>query len=394
MSFTSYAPDFEDVTLWRALAPLVDGVYVDIDTASPTAGSVSRAFQERGWKGVHVIADSSALAGMDRARDADLVIEARIGSPAPVAPQAGPAVLSIAPSIVSTEDDAGPDRLPGNAAPILTLDALFARIGAATIHWMRLVLQDDANAVFDGWRDSASRPWILLVKHGDAACATGQSPDWEPYLIAKGYRHACSDGSNRYYVLAAHSLLAQRLKGMHALEQAADPAGERAVHALQRKLFDAQAALLSSEERTAKAELELRSAFAEAQQVAVLQRQLHDVYASTSWQITTPMRWVSRLRRSPRSALAELGGKAAGIARRVRNMLLNHAINLVLTRPRLKRMAVRVAHRFPGLLQRFKPQIKVVMSAAPAPGPSNPATVIGPRFRSLILDELQRPEHP
>lgn len=400
MSFTSYAPNFEDVTLWRALAPLTDGVYVNIDTCGQEAESISRAFYERGWKGVHVVADSQALAELRRTRSTDVVIEARIGLPAQPASQAGAAFMP-------GEGD--------NPVPALTLDALFDRLGPDPIHWMRLVLRAPGDNPFQGWCRSTSRPCLLLVTYGDAAMADDAPPCWEAQLLAKGYRCACVDGINRYYVAGTDAVPWQRLQGLPHLAdwhtgdaaderyldeapmQAADlplAKAEREVQELQRKLFDAQAAILAGEERAAKAELEMRAVLAEAQQIPVLQRQLQDVYASTSWQVTKPMRWVSRLRRSPGSAMAELGVKAVALTRRVRSVLLNRAINLVLTRPWLKRIALRVAQRFPGLLQRYKPQIKVVMSAAPAPGPSNPATVIGPRFRSLILDELQRLDHP
>lgn len=81
--------------------------------------------------------------------------------------------------------------------------------------------------------------------------------------------------------------------------------------------------------------------------------------------------------------------------------LVRHLIGLVLASPVLKRLALRVALRYPALLQRFKSRIKDAMAppeahqAAPsAPPPSSPATVLGPRFKTMILDELQRLDAP
>ncbi len=54
MSFLSYAQNFEDVMLWRALGHVDDGLYVDVGAQHPRIDSVSRAFYERGWRGVHV----------------------------------------------------------------------------------------------------------------------------------------------------------------------------------------------------------------------------------------------------------------------------------------------------------------------------------------------------
>jgi hypothetical protein len=88
-------------------------------------------------------------------------------------------------------------------------------------------------------------------------------------------------------------------------------------------------------------------------------------------------------------------------APRLHRVLVRRAIGLVVKQPLLRRLALRVALRHPGLLQRFKQQLKDVMlpaeagmPAVEAPGPSSPATVLGPRFRDLILDELQRPATP
>jgi len=54
MGFLSYAQNFEDVMLWRALGHVSNGTYVDVGAQHPRIDSVSRAFYERGWRGVHV----------------------------------------------------------------------------------------------------------------------------------------------------------------------------------------------------------------------------------------------------------------------------------------------------------------------------------------------------
>ena len=53
---TSYARNFEDVLLWRALKEIEAGFYVDIGAGS----LVSQAFYERGWRGLHVVSDAQS----------------------------------------------------------------------------------------------------------------------------------------------------------------------------------------------------------------------------------------------------------------------------------------------------------------------------------------------
>ena len=48
----SYAQNFEDVMLWRALKHVERGFYIDIGAQDPVVDSVSLAFYEQGWRGV------------------------------------------------------------------------------------------------------------------------------------------------------------------------------------------------------------------------------------------------------------------------------------------------------------------------------------------------------
>ena len=54
MTFISYAQNFEDIMLWRALKHIENGFYIDVGAWSPDLDSVTRAFYERGWRGINV----------------------------------------------------------------------------------------------------------------------------------------------------------------------------------------------------------------------------------------------------------------------------------------------------------------------------------------------------
>ena len=53
-SFKSYAQNFEDVILYRALGSIRNGFYIDVGAQHPEIDSVSKAFYDLGWRGVHV----------------------------------------------------------------------------------------------------------------------------------------------------------------------------------------------------------------------------------------------------------------------------------------------------------------------------------------------------
>lgn len=355
MSLTSYAPELEDVTLWRLLRHVSHGFYIDIGRPEPGAQATSLAFYEQGWKGVHIVPDLSALA----------VAGGNIGLA-----RHGP-----------------------------TLDTLFQQLGTDTVHWMRLDARDFDVFHLAGWTTRHVRPWVVLIELNEDDAAL----PWEAGLLEKGYRLAGCSETSRYYVSGDCPLVENRnepapaqpaetpLQYLYARVQKAEQAVRDTTH----RLAEAEAKLSQAEARTAQAELDALSALAEARQIAVLQHQLRDVYASTSWQVTKPMRWLSRLRRAPRAALAELGRAARAANRRLAGALTRRLIDIVRASPPLKRVAM----RFPGLVRRFQGHIRQDLATisptaqgAPAPAPASRTTVLGPRFRALILDEIQRYE--
>lgn len=54
MSIISYAQNYEDVMLWRALKAIPAGFYIDIGANDPDVESVTRLFYDAGWRGVNV----------------------------------------------------------------------------------------------------------------------------------------------------------------------------------------------------------------------------------------------------------------------------------------------------------------------------------------------------
>lgn len=53
-SFVSYAQNFEDVMLWRALKHVESGFYIDVGANDPTLDSVTKAFYARCWHGINI----------------------------------------------------------------------------------------------------------------------------------------------------------------------------------------------------------------------------------------------------------------------------------------------------------------------------------------------------
>ncbi len=84
MTFISYAQNYEDVMLWRALKDVSNGFWIDIGAAHPREYSVTRAFSERGWCGVNVEPEPGYAAELraERPRDVNYskIFKGRINS--------------------------------------------------------------------------------------------------------------------------------------------------------------------------------------------------------------------------------------------------------------------------------------------------------------------------
>lgn len=202
----SYAQNFEDIMLWRALRDVQDGCYVDVGAQSPDTDSVSRLFHEHGWRGVHV-EPTPGYANLLRERRSDEVV-------LQVAVSDKPGILrffDIAQSGLSTTDAAiaAEHRKAGFEVreiqvPAVTLDTVLDQIAGRDVHWLKIDVEGAELQVVQGWQHSAVRPWILVIESTRPLSPEQTHQEWEPAVLAKGYHFAWFDGLNRFYVSDAH----------------------------------------------------------------------------------------------------------------------------------------------------------------------------------------------
>ena len=200
--FTSYAQNFEDVILWRALKHVENGTYVDIGAQDPIVDSVSLGFYEHGWRGIHVEPVPEYAEKLRRARPDEEVIECVVGSE-----PGTKTFFSIPGSGLSTAEA---ENAQGHAAQGHTVERIDVRCiplselldsrTDAEIHWLKIDVEGMEKAVIDGWLPSAVRPWIVVVESTLPTSPEVNFSAWEPQLLALGYEYVYFDGLNRFYV--------------------------------------------------------------------------------------------------------------------------------------------------------------------------------------------------
>jgi len=209
MGITSYAQNFEDVILWRALGAIGNGVYMDVGAQHPITDSVSRAFYEKGWRGIHVEPVPSFAELLRRDRPDEIVIEAALASEPGTSrffEVVGTGLSTADPQIAQHHREQGwPVR--EITVPTLTLDDIFGLAQDGLIHWLKIDVEGFEREVLLGWRTS-TRPWIVVIESTFPNSQVETHEKWENLLLQKGYAPVYRDGLNRYYLSPDHIELA------------------------------------------------------------------------------------------------------------------------------------------------------------------------------------------
>ena len=209
--FTSYAQNFEDVMLWRALGHVEGGMYIDIGAQHPTTDSVSRAFYERGWRGVHVEPEARSAALLRECRPDETVIEAAVGDRTGSVAFFGfdGTGFSTCDSKVAQWHTESGLQAQVREVPMITLASVFERCGGRQIHWLKIDVEGFEEAVLTGWHPAVERPWILVIESVRPGTREDVSAHWEASLADLGYRDTYFDGLNRFYIEQSHVDLAK-----------------------------------------------------------------------------------------------------------------------------------------------------------------------------------------
>jgi FkbM family methyltransferase len=207
LSFVSFAQNFEDVMLWRALRHVEHGFYVDIGAQDPDSDSVSRSFYERGWSGINVepVPFYADRLRTTRPRDINLqcvVSESPGELPIFVFEGTGLSTLSLSQAVRNREKLGLEFREEKTSAR--TLRDILEEFQTDAVHWLKVDVEGAEQDVLESWKGSAVLPWIVVVEATLPNESTEVHVLWEPILTEAGYTPVYFDGLNRFYVSREH----------------------------------------------------------------------------------------------------------------------------------------------------------------------------------------------
>jgi FkbM family methyltransferase len=202
MTFISYAQNFEDIILWRALKHVEVGYYIDVGAWDPRQDSVTLAFYERGWSGLNIEPDPIMVAKLQAARPLDLTLGLALSDtpgerPFYSFPETGWSTLS--PAIAREHREAG-WAMQEYKVRLARLSEVCDLHAPADIHFLKIDVEGAEAAVLAGADFKRHRPWIIVVEATAPNSPLENHLAWENLLLQAGYQPAYFDGLNRYYV--------------------------------------------------------------------------------------------------------------------------------------------------------------------------------------------------
>jgi len=201
--FVSYAQNQEDVLLWRIFSSVATGFYVDVGAAHPEWESVTKAFYDRGWRGINLEPNPHFHVLLEKERARDVNIRALAGS------TPGERELHIVgESGLSTASGESIDLLGSHGhrvtgrvvCRVLRLDDVLREHAAGEIHFLKVDAEGMEREVLEGCSFSEFRPKVLVIESTLPETNTQRVNGLRELLFSRGYRFVFFDGLNDYFV--------------------------------------------------------------------------------------------------------------------------------------------------------------------------------------------------
>jgi len=202
MTTISYAQNYEDVMLLRALRGVQRGFYIDVGAQHPVLDSVTKAFYEKGWRGINIepVTQWFELVAQDRPEDINLQIA--ISSTSKEL-----SLFEVVDTGLSTTTERYADRHEAEGHPVerhtvacRSLDDIIAEYAIDDIHFLKVDVEGAEDSVMESISLDRHRPWIMVIEATEPNSQQPAYVDWEPRVIANGYDLVYEDGLNRFYV--------------------------------------------------------------------------------------------------------------------------------------------------------------------------------------------------
>ncbi len=360
--FVSYSANCEDVILNRVFRSRGRGFYIDVGAAHPLYENDSKALYDRGWRGINIEPNPEFFRELAEQRPLDRNLNVAVcDTPGNIT------FYQVVGTGLSTCDAEEAKRAAAKGFEVvphvveaMTLRGILEAMAIPPIDLLKVDVEGLELQVLSSNDWARFRPKVILADATFPNTPVRRANGVTPYLVAQGYRQVYFDGLNDYYVeqdfetspemfgrppnvfdyfetYSQHEVTAHRnalieevrslSEGIKSLSLERDDAltliaslrrqlrhAVRQAEARSIDVENARAELLSMRERGVALAAQLDSVTAQREAIeqeadrlrlasARSANQLSQVYASTSWRITRPLRGLARPGRSLRLLL-------------------------------------------------------------------------------------------
>ncbi|WJV63241.1 glycosyltransferase [Pectobacteriaceae bacterium CE70] len=312
MTFVSYAKNFEDVILKRALKQMSKGFYIDIGAAQADIHSVTNAFYKEGWHGVNIDPNTDSFNQLVQKRPKDVNLNIAIldkkYSDVPLYVFKEKGISTFEKGLAKYFSDYGFSYKTYTSSS-LTLKDIWKKYvpQGQEVHFLSISVENTELQVIEGNDWERNRPWIVVVQTVDPLGGETKSKKIEDAFQKAGYDSVCFNGVNRFYLAHEKRELAELLTLPSSVLDEFVPVAEF-------EKANALVALSSAIAERDEARAALNAAIAERDEYKVsvdaiaierdqFERDRHFLLHSRSWLITKFLRELSLFVKTQKTAL-------------------------------------------------------------------------------------------
>ncbi|WP_067469409.1 FkbM family methyltransferase [Actinomadura macra] len=217
----AYAGNAEDVVLMRAFAGQRGGFFVDVGAGEPVSGSLTKNLVDGlSWWGVNVEPLPERHARLHQARPSDVNLRVAVGGEpgttmffriVPGRGKSGGGGLSTLRRDVLERHLADGWRHEELLVKVVTLETVLGAHAEPGFDLLKIDVEGAEAAVLRSADLRVWQPRVIVVEATVPLTAQPSHQEWEPGVLAAGYRLALFDGLNRFYARDDQDDLHERL---------------------------------------------------------------------------------------------------------------------------------------------------------------------------------------
>ena len=296
--------------LWRALKHVENGFYIDVGANDPTLYSVTRAFYDKGWRGVNLEPVAKFFNRLAAQRPRDINLQIGAGDVAGSftffdIPDTG---LATSDPAIAKKHQEGGWEVNTIDIPVLPLADICRSHVRGDIHFLKIDVEGAEKKVLLGMNFKKWRPWLVLIEATAPMSQETVHQSWEFLLTDSAYEFVYFDGLNRYYIAQEHAELKPAFATppnvfdnfvLNADQEANIRAteAESIARSTQLEIQTLKRLAVEANEQAKSAQLAAKNAQSRTDLLTLqhdaLAVQLASTLGSTSWRMTQPLRTIA-----------------------------------------------------------------------------------------------------